>query len=105
MLCEEGHGGEDYVLTGPESLSQLEQVSIIGEVIGRSLRFEEISSEEARRELLTMMPLSIINMLLNAWAAAIGQPAFVTSAVADITGTPARTFRDWVIDHAAEFRT
>jgi uncharacterized protein YbjT (DUF2867 family) len=104
ILCEEGHGGNDYVLTGPQSLSQFEQVSIIGDVIGRSLRFEEISPEEARRELLTIMPLPVIDMLMNAWAAAIGQPAFVTSAVADITGTPARTFRDWAIDHAAEFR-
>jgi len=41
MLCEEGHGGEDYVLTGPQSLSQSEQVRIIGEALGRSLRFEE----------------------------------------------------------------
>jgi uncharacterized protein YbjT (DUF2867 family) len=104
ILCEEGHGGRDYVLTGPQSLSQFEQVSIIGAVIGRSLRFEEISPEEARSELLTMMPPPIIDMLLNAWAAAIGQPAFVTSAVADITGTPARKFRDWAIDHAAEFQ-
>ena len=29
-LCEDGHAGGDYVLTGPESLSQAEQVSIIG---------------------------------------------------------------------------
>jgi hypothetical protein len=43
-------------------------------------------------------------MLMNAWAAALGQPAFVTPAVAEITGTPARTFHDWVGDHAAEFR-
>src|SRR5262245_54800049 len=104
MLCEEGHGGEDYVLTGPQSLSQSEQVSIIGAVIGRTLRFEEISPEEARRELLTVAPPPVIDMLLDAWAAAIGQPAFVTSAVADITGTPARTFRDWAIDHASEFQ-
>jgi len=104
IFCEEGHGGRDYVLTGPQSLTQFEQVSIIGEVIGRSLRFEELSPEETRREWLTVMPPPIIDMLLNAWAAAIGQPAFVTSAVADITGTPARTFRDWAIDHAAEFR-
>jgi uncharacterized protein YbjT (DUF2867 family) len=103
MLCEEGHSEEDYVLTGPQSLSQVEQVSIIGDVIGCSLRFEEISPEEARHELLTVMPLPVINMLLNAWAAAIGRPAFVTSAVADLTGTPARTFRDWAIDHSAEF--
>ena len=104
ILCEEGHGGKDYVLTGPQSLNQFEQVSIIGEATGRSLRFQEISPEDARRELLTVMPLPVIDMLLNAWKAAIGQPAFVTSAVADITGTPARTFRDWVIDNAAEFR-
>ncbi len=104
MLCDDGQGGEDYVLTGPESLSQSEQVGIIGEVIGRPLRFEEISPEEARRELLPMMPLPVINMLLNAWAAAIDQPALVTSAVAEITGRPARTFREWVIDHAGEFR-
>jgi uncharacterized protein YbjT (DUF2867 family) len=103
-LLEEGHGGKDYVLTGPQSLSQLEQVSVIGDVIGRSLRFEEISPEEARNELLTLGPLPAINMLLNAWAAAIGQPAYITSAVVDITGTPARTFRDWAIDHSAEFQ-
>jgi len=104
ILCDEGHGGKDFVLTGPQSLSQSEQVSIIGAVIGRPLRYEEISPEEALRELSAVMPEPVIQMLMNAWAAAIGQPAFVTSAVAEITGTPARTFRDWSIDHAAEFR-
>jgi hypothetical protein len=43
-------------------------------------------------------------MLLDAWAAAIGQPAFVTSMVAEITGSPARTFHDWATDHADAFR-
>lgn len=104
VLSEEGHGGKDYVLTGSQSLTQFEQVSIIGEVIGRTLRFEEISPEEARRELSAIMPPPVVGMLLNAWAAGIGQPAFVTSTVAEITGRPARTFRDWVIDHAAEFQ-
>jgi uncharacterized protein YbjT (DUF2867 family) len=65
VLCEEGHGGKDYVLTGPESLSQFKQVRIIGEVIGRSLRFEEISPEEARRELSTVMPPPVVGMLLK----------------------------------------
>jgi hypothetical protein len=50
------------------------------------------------------MPVSVANMLLDAWAAAIGQPAFVTSTVAEITGVPARTFHDWARDHAADFR-
>jgi uncharacterized protein YbjT (DUF2867 family) len=101
-LLDAGHDGAEYVLTGPQSLSQLEQVITIGEVIGRSLRFEEMSPEETRREFRA--PATVVNMLLNAWAAAIGQPAFVTSTVAEITGRPARTFRDWVTDHAEEFR-
>ena len=101
-LLEAGHGGAEHVLTGPQSLSQREQVATIGEVIGRPLRFEEMSPEEARRE--WPVPAPVVNMLLNAWAAALGQPALVTSTVAEITGRPARTFRDWAIDHAEAFR-
>jgi uncharacterized protein YbjT (DUF2867 family) len=103
-LSEDGHAGAEYVLTGPQSLSQFEQLSTIGDVIGRPLRMEEISPEEARSELLTFGPPQAVNMLLSAWAAAIGQPALVTSTVAEITGAPARTFRGWAADHAAEFR-
>jgi uncharacterized protein YbjT (DUF2867 family) len=102
-LLEDGHEGAEYVLTGPESLSHREQVATIGEVIGKPLRFEEISPEEARREL--PFPAPAMDMLLKAWAAALGHPALVTSTVAEITGRPARTFRDWVADHAGELRT
>jgi len=93
-LCEDGHAGAEYILTGPQSLSQFEQISTIGGAIGRSLRIEEMSPDEARRESLALMPAVVVNMLLAAWGAAIGQPAFVTSTVAEITGAPARTFRD-----------
>jgi uncharacterized protein YbjT (DUF2867 family) len=103
-LCDDGHAGAEYVLTGPQSLSQFEQVSTIGRAIGRSLRIEEISPDEARRELLTVIPLPGVNMLLQAWAAAIGQAAHVTSTVTEITGAPAKTFLEWATDHAAEFR-
>jgi uncharacterized protein YbjT (DUF2867 family) len=102
-LCEDGHVDAEYVLTGPQSLSQSEQLSTIGRAIGRSLRIEEISPDEARRE-LTIGPLVAVNMLLASWAAAIGQPAHVTSAVEEITGAPARTFLSWATDNAAEFR-
>ena len=103
-LLEGGHAAADYVLTGPEALSQREQVALIGDVIGNPLQMEEISPEEARDELLTIMPPPAINMLLNAWGAARGYPALVTSAVEEITGVRARTFRGWVKDHAADFR-
>src|ERR1700693_5703196 len=48
--CHDGHAGAEYVLTGPQSLSQFDQVSTIGRMIGRSLRIEEIPPDEARRE-------------------------------------------------------
>jgi uncharacterized protein YbjT (DUF2867 family) len=102
-LCNEGHAGREYVLTGPESLIQREQVDIIGEAIGRTLSFEELSPELARRDLLAMVPPSIADMLLSAYAAAVGRPAYLTSTVTDVTGTPARTFQRWAADHAAEF--
>jgi len=103
-LYEDGHAGGDYVLTGPESLSQAEQVGVIGEVLGRPIRFEELSPEEFRRETAGVWPGPIVDMLLAAWGATMGQRAFVTSTVADVTGSPARTFRQWVVDHADAFR-
>src|SRR5215831_19139425 len=102
-LCEDGHAGAEYVLTGPQSLSQFEQVQTIGSVIGRSLHIEEITPDQARRELLRIMPAPIINMLLEAWAAAMGQPAHVTSTVAEITGAPAKTFLQWATDNLQSF--
>ena len=100
-LVDNGHERSDLVLTGPRSLSQSQQVTMIGDVIGRPLHLEEISPDQARHEL--GFPPPIIDMLLNAWAAALGRPAFVTNTVEEVTGNPARTFRDWVSDHSAEF--
>ena len=102
-LYEDGYAGGDYVLTGPESLSQAEQVSIIGAAIGRRIQFEELSPEEFRREMAGRWPQPVVDMLLAAWGATIGRTAFVTSTVSDIVGSPPRTFRRWVADHAAAF--
>jgi uncharacterized protein YbjT (DUF2867 family) len=103
-LCDDGHAGAEYVLTGPQSLSQFEQISTIGRVIGRTLAIEELSPDEAQRELSATMPPFIVKMLLDAWSAGVGLPAFITSTVAEITGTPARTFLEWAGDHAADFQ-
>src|ERR1700722_5070365 len=104
VLRDDGHAGAEYVLTGPQSLSQFEQISTIGRVIGRTLSIQEIPPDEAQSELSATMPAFIVKMLLDAWSAGAGLPAFVTSTVAEITGTPARTFFDWANDHAADFR-
>jgi uncharacterized protein YbjT (DUF2867 family) len=102
-LIDGRHAGGDYVLTGSESLSQAAQVHAIGDAIGRPLRFEELSPDEFRREAAGTWPDGVAGMLLAAWRATLGHPAFVTSAVEEILGSPARTFYQWAADNAAAF--
>jgi hypothetical protein len=77
-------------------------VRIIGDVTGRRIRFEELSPEEFRSETAGTWPRPVVDMLLDAWGAAMGRPAFVTATVSGILGS-ARPFRQWVADHAAAF--
>jgi uncharacterized protein YbjT (DUF2867 family) len=102
-LHEDGHAGGDYVLTGPESLSQAEQVSIIGDVLGRRIGFEELSPAEFRSETEGSWPRPAVDMLLAAWGATLGRPALVTSTVSGILGSAPRSFRQWAADHATAF--
>ncbi|MFD7297511.1 NAD(P)H-binding protein [Streptomyces sp. NPDC059897] len=97
-LYEDGHTGGDYVLTGPEALSHADQVRVIGEVIGRPIPFEELTPDGFRRATEGVWPRPVVDMLLDAWGASDGHPAYVTSTVADVLGVPARTFREWVTD-------
>ena len=41
---------------------------------------------------------------LAAWARFVDHPERVTSTVQQVTGHPARSFRQWVADHADAFR-
>jgi uncharacterized protein YbjT (DUF2867 family) len=102
-LYQDGHAGGDYVLTGPESLSQAEQVSIIGDVLGRRIEFEELSPDEFRSETEGSWPRPVVDMLLAAWGATMGRPAFISSTVSGILGSAPRSFRQWAADHAAAF--
>jgi uncharacterized protein YbjT (DUF2867 family) len=102
-LLDGRHAGGDYVLTGPESLTQSAQVRVIGDAIGRPLRFEELSPDDFRRETAGTWPSGVAEMLLSAWRAALGRPALVTSAVQEILGSPPRTFYRWAADNASAF--
>jgi uncharacterized protein YbjT (DUF2867 family) len=99
-LTEEGHVGARYVLSGPATLTQNEQVQAIGEALGRTVRWEELSREEAEEELAGKVP----DTALDTWAGFVEEPEVVTSTVEDVTGTPARPFDRWAHDHVADFR-
>ncbi|MFI0446049.1 NAD(P)H-binding protein [Actinomadura sp. 6N118] len=105
-LTSPGHDGATYTLTGPEVLTQAEQVRVIGETLGRPLRWRELTREQAYRRLLAddSFPDSFADVLLDGYAAMLaGPPPTLTTTVEDVTGSPARPLRRWVADHAAEF--
>ena len=104
VLLEDGHHGSKYEMTGPESLSKIEKVRIIGEVLGREIRFVEISHDEARSEMLQLGYGDAADWLLDGDAQSIGHPQPVLSTVPDLLGRPSRTFAEWVRDHADAFR-
>lgn len=104
VLSDGRHAGREYVLTGPESLTHAEQVAIIGEVIGRPLRYEEMPPDTFRSMVAERASPAVADMLLNAWNASVGLPAYVTDTVAAVAGRPARAFRQWAADHADAFR-
>lgn len=88
---------------GPESLSQAEQVRIIGDTLGRKIIFEELTPDEFRHETESTWPRPVVDMLLDAWGATIGRPAYLTSTVFDILASAPRTFRQSAADNAAAF--
>ncbi len=49
-LLEDGHDKQSYTLTGPQSHSRREAVSIISEGIGKEIVFEELTEEQVRQK-------------------------------------------------------
>jgi len=104
-LTEDRHTGATYVLTGPEAVTQAEQVRIIGEVVGLPVHWEELAPEVARQQLVAAMGDSAFaDSSLEYWARLRTEPEPVTRTVEEVTGTPARTFAEWARDHADDFR-
>ncbi|MGN9784999.1 NAD(P)H-binding protein [Nonomuraea sp. ZG12] len=105
VLTSAGHGGAAYQLSGPERLTQAEQVAVIGEAVGRAVRWEEQSPREAREQLLAAWgDAAFVDTALAAWGAFVDAPEEVTDTVEKLLGRPALTFRAWARDHAADFR-
>jgi uncharacterized protein YbjT (DUF2867 family) len=104
-LLDDDLEGRRIAVTGPQSLTHEELVAVIGEVIGRPLRFVEVPPEAAARGLVANgVSEAFVAALMARYARGAGQPALVTDEVEQILGRPARTFAEWVSDHADAFR-
>lgn len=104
-LLDDRHIGQKYLLTGPETLTQTEQLQLIGDAIGRRLRVEEQTAEEARQQMLAGgTDPAFVEGALSYWSSLVEHPEAVTRTVEELTGQPARTFRTWATEHAGSFQ-
>ncbi|SDS94528.1 NAD(P)H-binding protein [Actinoplanes derwentensis] len=102
-LTRDGHLGRVYPLTGPQSLTRVEQVAAISAGIGRDIELVEISPEEFRAETARFIPEPIIAMLLAYWAETVTVPDRTSDGVRALTGNDGRTLEQWARDHRADF--
>ncbi|MFE2044040.1 NmrA family NAD(P)-binding protein [Streptomyces sp. NPDC059477] len=104
VLTGDGHDGREYWLTGPEALTAPERVAVIAEVLGRDVRFVELSPDEmVARWRAQGFGDDDIGFFLAMRTDPPLAGRTVLPTVAEVTGRPARTFAQWVREHAAAF--
>ncbi|GAA4597662.1 NAD(P)H-binding protein [Planotetraspora phitsanulokensis] len=116
-LLEDGHQSAAYTVNGPEFISRRDQVRAIAEAIGQDVRLEVVTPAQAREMYLAQGGFAAANAGFltgfekYAREQAERSQAGKTEPVASgpvptaekVTGRPARTFGDWVRDHAEDF--
>ncbi|MFF3419965.1 NAD(P)H-binding protein [Streptomyces sp. NPDC002698] len=103
-LREDGHAGRIYELTGPALNTPRRQAEAIADALGESVRFVELSRDEARAQMLRFMPEPVVETTL----AILGEPTpaelRIGPDVERILGRAPGAFADWARRHVAAFR-
>ncbi|RCV50354.1 NAD(P)H-binding protein [Marinitenerispora sediminis] len=103
-LTSDGHAGQEYWLTGPEPLTVPQRVRTISEVLGREVRFVELSTDEV---VAGWRAAGFSDDDVRFFLAMRTDPPIsgrtVLPTVEEVTGRPARTFAQWMRENAAAF--
>ncbi|MGH3786823.1 MAG: NAD(P)H-binding protein [Pseudonocardiaceae bacterium] len=102
-LLEDNHVGKTYWPTGPEPVKRRDAVRMIGEAIGRKIQFIELTPAQAREHWKDSYPEQVIEWFLEMGQYLDGN-APVLPDLEQVTGKRGRTFAQWAIDHADDFR-
>jgi uncharacterized protein YbjT (DUF2867 family) len=103
-LTSSDHEGRTYRLSGPDSLLPADRVRVLGEVLGRALRFEGQSDVEAREEMLASMPAEYVDAFFSFFADGKLDESEVRDTVERVTGRRPRSFEQWASANADAFR-
>jgi len=106
VLTGTNHEGRIYNVTGPNALSIAEMVEILGEALGKPLRYVNVPAFAAglwmRRFGLSRELVSALLETLRALRR--NEYSYVTDVVARIGGITPRSFDDWCRENAAAFQ-
>ncbi|EUA29991.1 hypothetical protein I553_4246 [Mycobacterium xenopi 4042] len=92
--------GQKIPLTGPQALTNAEMVDIIGAVLCRPLRYEQVPDELVRQRFVGLgFPPEFGDAYIAMLATTLEEPALVTDEVPKILGRPAQSFEQWVAEH------
>ena len=98
------HRGAAYRLSGPQVLTPEDELRILGENLGRSLRFVEPPAEAARAQMIKYgMPEPVADAVIARVLSDDGSGAEVLPTVASILGRPPATFAHWAKAHTGLF--
>jgi uncharacterized protein YbjT (DUF2867 family) len=92
------HAGQVYDVTGPASLTHVEQIALIGEALGRPLSYEELEPSAARR---AINPYAPADVLFGDWEKHLDRPAHLTGTIRRLAGRPLHTPAAWAADVAS----
>jgi uncharacterized protein YbjT (DUF2867 family) len=104
-LTEAGHEGKSYELTGPQALTHAEMAECLSTVLGRQIKFVDISPEAMGETLLSVgFPVWQADGLLEDYAHYRRNEAVaVTSGIQDAIGKAPRSFETFARDYATMF--
>ncbi|HEY1166475.1 MAG TPA: SDR family oxidoreductase [Chitinophaga sp.] len=104
-LTEQGHEGKIYNITGPEALTHTEIAAQFSTVLGREIRFINVSPEEMRQAVISVgFPLWQADGLIEDYAHyARGEAAAVTADVQAVTGRAPGSFDNFVREYKDRF--
>ncbi|WP_063735752.1 SDR family oxidoreductase [Streptomyces sp. RTd22] len=104
-LTETGHRGLTYALTGPERIAPRQQLEAIAQAVGREVPCAEISRAEALHDMATFLGDEAAEAVLDITGGDVNEELLtVRDTVTQVTGAPARTFRQWALENADSFR-
>ncbi|MFJ8469424.1 NAD(P)H-binding protein [Streptomyces swartbergensis] len=104
-LTESGHQERTYALTGPARVTARQQVGAIAAALERKVPFAEISRQEAHRQMAVFLGGEAADAVLDLTGGDVNDELLmVRDTVSQVTGAPARTFRQWASENATAFR-